>query len=171
MSGRGVLAHSQAAWQSVLMPQRRDSSLLYLLKRVEMAARKRLDAVVEAAGITAVQYSALTSLERQPGLTAAALARHSFVTAQTTAQLVHGLEGRGLIAREPDPQSRRQVLLHLTADGMRLLDDLRGPVADIQDQMTSGLTADELARVRRGLESFRAAVEPDRPTPVGVAER
>jgi len=141
------------------MSQSRDGSFLYLLKRVELAARRRLDEVLEASGVTAVQYAALTSLERQTDMTAAALARHSFVTAQTTAQLVRGLEERGLIARHPDPNSRRQVLLALTPAGRRLLDELRGPVDGIERRMTSGLRPEELEQLRAYLESFRAAVE------------
>jgi len=137
-----------------------DTSLLYLLKRVELAAKKRLDDVLEPYDVTAVQYAALTSLERHPGLTAAALARHSFVTAQTTAQLVRGLEHRGLIVREPDPTSRRQVLLALSPSGRELLDVLRGQVRAIERLMTTGFDADELGRVRAALESFRTAVEP-----------
>lgn len=142
------------------MSQSREASFLYLLKRVELAAKKRLDEALEPTGITAAQYAALTSLEHQPGLTAAALARHSFVTAQTTAQLVRGLEQRGLIVREPDPNSRRQVLLVLSPAGRALLDDLRPPVREIERTMTAGFASEELARVRAALESFRAAVEP-----------
>jgi len=142
------------------MSRRSEASFLYLLKRVELAAKKRLEDVLEPYSITAAQYAALTSLERHPGLTAAALARHSFVTAQTTAQLVRGLETRGLIVREPDPNSRRQVLLALSQGGRDLLDELRGPVRAIERRMTAGFDAAELARVHDALESFRVAVEP-----------
>lgn len=135
-------------------------SFLYLLKRVELAAKKRLEEVLEPYGITAAQYAALTSLERHPGLTAAALARHSFVTAQTTAQLVRGLESRGLIAREPDPKSKRQVLLALAPAGQALLDETRAPVQAIERRMTAGIDAEQLAHARSALESFRIAVEP-----------
>lgn len=143
------------------MSQRSEGSLLYLVKRVELAARKRLDAVLGTSGVTAVQYAALTSLESHPDMTAAALARHSFVTAQTTAQLVRGLEERGLIVRHPDPNSRRQVLLALTPLGRRLLDELRSPVAQITRVMTSAVPSDELVRAVVALESFRAALESD----------
>jgi len=154
-----MLADSQAAWQSLNMSERRETSLLYLLKRVEMGARRRLDVVVEAAGVTAVQYAALSSLEQQPGLTAAALARHSFVKAQTTAQLVRGLVDRGFIVRLPDPTSRRQVILELTPSGLELLQQLREPVAAIASQMTAGVGPEDLEQARWVLESFRHALE------------
>ena len=141
------------------MSQRREGSLLYLIKRIELAVRGRLDALLEGVGLTAVQYTALTSLERHPDMTAAALARHSFVTAQTTAQLVRTLEARGLVERHPDPRSRRQALLALTPAGQRLVDGLREPVAAIEREMTAGLDAGELAIARRALASFRDALD------------
>jgi DNA-binding MarR family transcriptional regulator len=156
-----MLAQYQAAWHSFTVSQRRESSLIYLIKRVELAVRRRLDVVVEQVGITAVQYAALTSLERQPEMTAAALARHSFVTAQTTAQLVRGLEDRGLIERHPDPRSKRQVLLALTPDGEALLAELQEPVAAIEQMMISDLGEPMLTEVRSALESLRATMEPD----------
>ncbi len=141
------------------MPQRRDGSLLYLIKRVELAVRKRLDAVLDEHGLTTIQYTALTSLERHPGMTAAALARHTFVTAQTTAQLVSGLEGRGLVARRPDPASRRQALLSVTGPGQRLLDELRPLVDGIEAEMTAELSVADRATARDALGAFRLALE------------
>jgi len=116
--------------------------------------------VLEPFDITAVQYAALTSLERHPGLTAAALARHSFVTAQTTAQLVRGLESLGLIVREPDPNSKRQVLLALSPAGRALLDEIRGPVEAIERRMTASIDSAQLEQLLAVLESIRVSVEP-----------
>ena len=63
-------------------------TLLYLMKQLELAVRARLDDLVRADGLTALQYTALTVLERHPDLTSAQLARRSFVTAQTMAEMV-----------------------------------------------------------------------------------
>ena len=62
--------------------------LLYLLKRVELAVRARLDEIVRPAGLTAAQYTALTVLERHDDMSSAQLARHSFVTAQAIADIL-----------------------------------------------------------------------------------
>ena len=66
----------------------RRTSLLYAVKRVELGVRWHLDELLKPSGITAVQYTALTVLEQHDGLPAAQLARRSFVTAQSTADLV-----------------------------------------------------------------------------------
>jgi DNA-binding MarR family transcriptional regulator len=83
------------------------TSLLYAVKRVELVVRWHLDELLKSSGITATQYTALTVLEQHDGLPAAQLARRSFVTAQSTADLVRALEQRGLITRERNAENRR----------------------------------------------------------------
>jgi DNA-binding MarR family transcriptional regulator len=113
----------------------RDVTLLYLIKQVELAVRQALDDVVATADLTTLQYTALTVLERHPGITSAELARNSFVRAQTMAEMVTYLLGRGLVARERDESNRRQYLLTLTSEGERVLGGLLDPVADIETRM------------------------------------
>lgn len=138
--------------------------LLYQIKRVELAIRKHLDAVLETHGLTTIQYTALTSLARQPGMTVASLARHSFVAAQTMAQLVGTLADRGWIARESDPGHRRRLLVVLTPEGRDLLADLSEPVAEVERRMVAGVPDDDLAAVRSALRAFGTALElPGRP--------
>ena len=65
-----------------------EATLLYLLKQVEQVVRSHLDDLLKPAEITALQYTALTVLERHPDLTSAQLARNSFVATQSMAD--HG---------------------------------------------------------------------------------
>lgn len=116
----------------------RDVTLLYLIKQVELAVRQALDDVVATADLTTLQYTALTVLERHPGITSAELARNSFVRAQTMAEMVTYLLGRGLVARERDDKNRKQYLLVLTPEGQQVLDGLYDTVADIETKMLDG---------------------------------
>ncbi|MER6690097.1 MarR family winged helix-turn-helix transcriptional regulator [Streptomyces minutiscleroticus] len=127
-------------------------SLLYLVKRAELVVRARLDEVLKPAGVTALQYTALTVLERHDGLTAAQLARDSFVTAQSMADMVRTLEGRGYIARRPNPANRRERLIGLTDLGRRLLADHARPVRELEEAMTGGLTPRQVAHLRDALD-------------------
>src|SRR6185437_12133584 len=61
-------------------PARAEPMLLYVVKQVELAVRSRLDDLLRPAGLTVLQYTALTVLERHPDLSSAQLARNSFVT-------------------------------------------------------------------------------------------
>lgn len=133
-------------------------TLLYLIKQLELAVRSHLDETVRDAGLTVLQYTALTVLERHPQLTSAQLARNSFVRAQTMAQMITVLDDRGLITRERDPKSHRQYLLSLTPEGHQVLRQLREPVRDIEKEMIAGLTETEVGQFREALQSCRLAL-------------
>ena len=130
--------------------------LLYLVKQVELAVRSRLDDLLRPAGLTALQYTALTVLERHPDLSSAQLARNSFVTAQSMADMVTALEGRGLIERHRDRTDRRRLVVALTADGRKLLDRYRGEVNALEEQMLAGLTKAQVISLRRKLNTCYA---------------
>jgi DNA-binding MarR family transcriptional regulator len=130
-------------------------SLLYMIKQLELVVRSHLDDIVKPSGITALQYTALTVLERHDGLSAAQLARDSFVTAQSIADLVRSLENRGLVRRERLPENRRELLIYLTDQGRALLAEHAAQVADLEQQMTASLSAREADRFRRTLNECR----------------
>jgi DNA-binding MarR family transcriptional regulator len=133
-------------------------SLLYLIKQLELAVRARLDDVLRPAGITPLQYTALTVLERRSRLTTAELARNSFVTDQTMAGMVNTLEERGLIARQNDPEDRRRRVIQLTAAGHAILDRFRDGVAALEARMVSGLAPEEATALRRFVGICHAAI-------------
>lgn len=126
-------------------------SLLYMVKQVELVVRSHLDELVKPAGITALQYTALTVLERHDGLSAAQLARDSFVTAQSIADLVRSLENRGLVRRERNPRNRRELLILLTDAGRRLLEQHAEPVRELEERMVRDLTAHQTEQFRQSL--------------------
>ena len=68
--------------------------------------------------ITVPQYTALTVLEQHDDMSAAQLARHTFVTAQAMEGVVGALQSAGLIVRHRDPENRRRLVISLTEKGM-----------------------------------------------------
>lgn len=141
----------------------RDVTLLYLIKQVELAVRQALDDVVATADLTAPQYTALTVLERHPGITSAELARNSFVRAQSMAEMVTVLLGRGLIGRERDERNRKQYLLSLSAAGQRTLDELHESVADIEARMLEGFDVGQTEILRTYLVRCRHSLSGNEP--------
>jgi DNA-binding MarR family transcriptional regulator len=130
--------------------------LLYLVKQVELAVRAHLDSLLRPAGLTALQYTALTVLERHPDLSAAQLARNSFVTNQSMADMIIALEGRGLIERHRDQADRRRLVVALTEAGRHLLDGYRDQVAALEAKMIAGLSAEEVSGLRHILHTCHA---------------
>lgn len=142
-------------------PGQHETTLLYLMKQVELAVRSKLDDMFRPVGLTALQYTALTVLERHPNLTSAELARNSFVTAQTMSDMVAALQERGLVERHRDPADRRRLVLSVTTDGRRLLGRYRGRVAALEAQMLDGLSVAQTQQLRRALLSCRNALAGD----------
>lgn len=135
-----------------------EPGLLYLVKQVELAVRAELDELTRPEGLTAPQYTALTVLERHSDLTAAKLARLSFVTAQSIADMVGALLDRGLIERHRDPADRRRLVIALTRDGKRLLARLRPRVAELEARTVSLLSETDTTHLRTSLERCRRAL-------------
>jgi DNA-binding MarR family transcriptional regulator len=135
-------------------------SLLYLVKQLELAVTTELERVTSIAGLTPIQYTALTALERHPGITSAQLARNSFVRAQSMAEMVSGMMQRGLITRERDPRDGRHYLLFLTPAGQALIESLSAPVRTIERLMLAGLSPAEAEALRGYLDSCRRALSP-----------
>lgn len=137
-----------------------ESSLLYLLKQVELAVRSGLDEVAAQAGLSMPKFIAMTVLARHPGMTSAQLARYSFVRPQTMAAVVTSLESLGHVSRRRDPADRRNHCLTLTPAGSRLVDELSVSVRRVEDTMLAGFTDSERLALRdflvRGRRAFAA---------------
>ncbi|MFJ3026699.1 MarR family winged helix-turn-helix transcriptional regulator [Streptomyces tendae] len=133
-------------------------SLLYLLKRTELVVRARLEELLKPAGVTALQYTALTVLERHDGISAAQLARDSFVTAQSMADMVRGLESRGLVRREPNPGNRREKVILLADAGRRLLVEHAEAARMLEQRMVADLGPADVERFRDALKSAHRAL-------------
>ena len=133
-------------------------SLLYAVKQVELAVRAHLDDLLRSSGITALQYTALTVLDRRDGLTSAELARNAFVTPQSMGDLVTALERRDLVARHRDPRHGRRLLISLTPVGKELLARVEPQVRELEERMLGGLDAPERAALRDYLNRCRTAL-------------
>jgi DNA-binding MarR family transcriptional regulator len=136
--------------------------LMYLVKQVELAIRSHLDDLLRPDALTALQYTALTALEHHPDISSAQLARNSFVTAQTMADMITTLEERGLIERHRDWADRRRLALALTLKGQELLDRYRDQVYALESRMLSGLTKPQVGAMRRSLRTCHANLASDK---------
>jgi DNA-binding MarR family transcriptional regulator len=95
-------------------------------------------------------------LERYENMSSAQLARHSFVTAQSMADMIAALESRGLIERHRDAADRRRLVVALTAEGRALLDRYRDEVQALENSMLAGLTEAEVFTLRTALSTCHA---------------
>lgn len=124
------------------------------LRRTQHAVRTRLDAELDATGLTTPQYTVLAALEREPELSASDLARQFGMSAQTVNVLVKGLEACGLVRRSRHPGHGRILLASLTPAGRRTLERGRSLAVVIEDRLLAGLTSSERATLMRWLRSI-----------------
>jgi DNA-binding MarR family transcriptional regulator len=130
----------------------RGQRLTYLVKRLEMAERARMEEVLRPLGVTLHQYTALSILQRREGLSSAQLARRHFVTAQAMHQLVATMERDRLIERRVGEGNRRILRAWLTGHGAEVLAACHQAVDEVEDRMLSSLTPAEAIRFGRALE-------------------
>lgn len=137
-----------------------DTNFTYVIKQVELALRPYIEAACASAGMTTAQYTALTVLERRPGITSSELARRSFVRAQTMAQTIEPMLEAGLVRRDRDPQHARRLLLYLTDAGSAAIATAKPGVDELERLIMTGFTDDEGSAfadfLRRTRHSLRA---------------
>jgi DNA-binding MarR family transcriptional regulator len=111
---------SAAASLDVVAPHL-DQVLGYQLARASILTSGVFSrAVGEPLGLRPVEYTILSLIGEQPGMTPARLARLLAVTAPNITAWLAKLEGRALVERSTSAQDRRVQLLELTAEGRRV---------------------------------------------------
>ena len=140
-----------AAWRD----QRSDLDVepLEVLSRVSRLAR-HLDRARAAAftehGLESWEFDVLAALRRAGApyeLSPGQLVTQTLVTSGTMTNRVDRLAGRGLVERLPDPRDRRGVIVRLTAEGLRTVDDAFAGLLERERDLLAGLAAEERAQL------------------------
>jgi DNA-binding MarR family transcriptional regulator len=131
----------------------------YLLRQAQLTLRGALDQALRELGLTTPQYSVLSVLEVEPGLSGAELARTSMLTPQTTNGILVALERAGHIVRTPTTRDGRVLQARLTDTGRALLDQARERVAEVERRMTAPLTDRQAAQLRQWLVACARALD------------
>lgn len=131
----------------------------YLLKQAQSLLHLRMEEALKPVQLTVSQYSCLHHLRREPGISAAALARATFVTRQSMNAMLQQLVDRGLVARASRPDSGRALPTRLTAAGTDALDEAQHRVDAVGQRMLGELSAPERDALVGGLAACVSALE------------
>ena len=114
----------------------------YTLKQTQHMLRIHMDEALRPLDLTTPQYAVLAQLELRPGISNAALARASFITAQTMHGIVSNLEKSNLVKRNHDPQHGRILCTELTEQGRKVVQQAHKIIHKVEASMTSTLSGD-----------------------------
>jgi DNA-binding MarR family transcriptional regulator len=126
----------------------------YAVARLERAVRGAVAERVRPYGLTTLQYTTLSVLNRHgEPLSNAQLARRAYMTPQAMSKVIDALEANGLIRRNAHPKHGRLLPVSLTAKGRRVLAECERRVDEMEDVMLAGLSARERTAFREMLKS------------------
>ena len=86
------------------------------------------------------------------------IAERLLVTTASVTSLLDTLERRSLVTRSPDPDDRRKVLVALTSDGRRAVDEFLPQMVALQTAMVAGLSEAHRQQLLQSLAAIRSAV-------------
>jgi DNA-binding MarR family transcriptional regulator len=99
--------------------------------------------------VSSSESSALARLHRVGPSTAAELARLERISPQSMGATVMGLESRGLVCRQPDPDDGRRSIISLTDAGDQMLRRRRRARNEVLAQaLTTGFNEEELLQLK-----------------------
>ena len=125
------------------------SLLGYKLKKTQHALRTSMDEVLRSIDLTTPQYAVLAQLELKPGASNAALARSSFITAQTMHGIVSNLEKRGLIHRKSYASHGRILCTELTQRGSEVVTQAHDMIHAVESRMLATVSEDHKALLEK----------------------
>ena len=107
-----------------------------------------------------VEYTILSLIRENPGLTSARLAKALAVTAPNITAWMGKLEARGYLLRAPRQDDRRAHLLSLTEEGERRSIEATQRLLLAEREVLEGLTPGEFTLLRELLQKVAAARAP-----------
>ncbi len=119
----------------------------YLLRRAQIAVFQRFFDLFAKLDIRPAQYSILTVIERNPGLSQTRLADALGIKKTNLVAIIDALEERGLARRESIANDRRSHALYLTPKGTMLVGRLHRIDAALDRSLSQTMNRKERQRL------------------------
>jgi DNA-binding MarR family transcriptional regulator len=132
-----------------------DESLADVFWSVARRLRETSQETLAPWDVTPAQYRALRVLRRHGVLRLSELSDHLHIAARSTTEVIDALESRQLVARRPDPQDRRAILVEVTEHGTGVLEAIRAARGTEAERAFGQLTPADRADLARILRKLR----------------
>ena len=144
--GQGFAA--AAAGTPASGPRVLDEDIAHLIRRAHQRASATFMSVLATQNLTPAQYFALTRLREKGQVSQNLLGRMAAMDPATIQGVVKRLSERGLVSRVPDRTDRRRMILHLTGEGVAVIDGLRSGIDAMTGKILAPLNAEEQDQLR-----------------------
>jgi DNA-binding MarR family transcriptional regulator len=137
----------------IVRGKRTDDAPAWLIQRASRTLRVLFLRMMEqrSADVTPEMWLVLSRLYARDGQYQTQIADSTFRDRPNTSRILAGLEERGYVRKERDPDDRRRVRVHLTERGEEFVRDMAPMAARTRDGLYEGLEEDELRMLRKVL--------------------
>ena len=143
---RAEVASKQWARERPDLPMLPVETIGRLLDAAARVTRDHMNPLLAEANLQVGEFDVLTPLRRagEPYmLSPTQLYESAMISSGGMTNRLDRLERAGLVERRPDPKDRRGRQIALTAAGKRAIDDLIGPMVELEARLISVLTPEE----------------------------
>lgn len=134
-----------------------DDYLAYLLARASHLISSEFHAVVEASGLSLMEWRVMASLSGKPTLSIGELADIVLSKQPTVTKLVGRMEVAGWVRRVDAAHDKRQSMVSLTATGRRKIEPLLAQARKHEAMVMAEFGADEGRHLKHMLERLIAS--------------
>jgi DNA-binding MarR family transcriptional regulator len=115
----------------------------FWISRIDRMIKKELTERLAPLGLSLPEYTVLSLLDREPGMSGAEMARRTLVSPQAINEMISSLERRTMIERNVDPGHGRILQMRLTSSGSQTLAAACEQVESFESELLAGLDPDE----------------------------
>jgi DNA-binding MarR family transcriptional regulator len=133
----------------------------FLLRRAHQISAAVFEDECRELNITPAQFGVLTVLKTHPGLGQSSLARALGFDKVTVLRVLRGLETRGLVARGPAPDNKRNMCVALTREGEAVLAKAQRPAERAYKRLLAPLDRTQQAQLVHLLQMLTGELEDD----------
>lgn len=142
------------------MQRCREDAIGRMVYMTTMAFRKYLDERLKPFGLTTEQFQVLKVLaEGGSGIPQSQIAEGVGKSPANITRLLDRLEAKQWLERRNNPEDRRSSLIFLTDEGNRLIEKVMEELLGLEEQVTAGISMEEMVTIRRGLLRMQKNIE------------
>ncbi|MFC1537497.1 MarR family winged helix-turn-helix transcriptional regulator [Gemmatimonadota bacterium] len=159
IEGKGLQASEAGTLTAEVPPERYDIRILQSLRRIIHAVDVQSRRMASNHGVTVPQVLCLVKVVEKGSFTTNALSKEIFLTPSTVIGILDRLEEKGYVVRTRDTKDRRQVFVHSTPKGQKLVQNTPSLIHETLCNAFTDLSDLELSTIALSLEKIIELME------------